>query len=50
MQNDPSLTDEQATARAEKQCGYGMVSRVAVPGGTEDWFGACNASIQLNSL
>jgi len=32
------LTAEEAEARAEMDSGYGMVSRVAVPGGTEDWY------------
>lgn len=32
-----NLTKEQALARAEKDAGYGLVSHVAVNGGTEDW-------------
>lgn len=30
--------------------GYGMVSRVAVPGGTEDWYKQTDAKMNLQSL
>jgi hypothetical protein len=34
---------DELTARAEKEAGYGMVTKVATSGGKyEDWFGKAN--------
>jgi len=36
--------------RAYKSAGYGMVTRVAVPGGSEDWADTCRENVNLSSL
>ena len=50
LEANTSLTPEEALARADKRAGYGMVTHVTVPGGTEDWYAQCNSDIQLKSL
>lgn len=45
------MSEQEAIARAEKQCGYGMITQVATGSGNEDWFGQTNENgMNLQSL
>jgi hypothetical protein len=38
------MSEAEATARAERMSGYGMINKVATASGSEDWFGETNAA------
>jgi len=38
------MSEAEATARAERDSGYGMITRVATVSGAEDWFGETSAT------
>jgi hypothetical protein len=45
------LKHDELIARAEKDAGYGMVTKVALPGGkSEDWFAKANPQWTPKSL